>query len=37
VYLRTHSALLAVLTFLAMTAIVVFVLLKVMKKPAPSE
>jgi len=37
VYLRTHSALLAGLTFLAMTAIVVFVLLKVMKKPAPSE
>ena len=35
VYLRTHSALLAMLTFVAVTAIVVFVLLKFLKRPAP--
>ncbi|NUQ28990.1 MAG: hypothetical protein HOQ35_10815 [Acidobacteriaceae bacterium] len=37
VYLRTHSALLAIFAFLAVTAIAAFVLLKFSKRPAPLE
>lgn len=37
VYLRTHSALLAMFAFVAVTAIAVFMLLKFSKRPAPLE